>query len=306
MNPDFINVLREIEKERNIPIETLILAIEDALTAAYKKHFGSESNAVVVLDRNVGSMKVLVEKTALSRVKDPQTEISLAQAKKFNPQIQKGETIKVEIDPGHFHRIAAQTFKQVMVQRFREAERDIVFGDLVKKEGQLVTSTVQRYEQRNLMLEMGKAEGVLPAQEQVPGEHFRHGERIKSLVLEVKKTNRGLQVVVSRAHPDLIKHLFAMEVPEIARGLVELVSVAREPGFRSKIAVMSKETNVDAVGACVGPRGSRVQAVVDELRGEKIDIVTYDKNSVNFICNALAPAKILRVNLTTRKTTEEP
>jgi len=302
MNPDFISALREIEKERNIPMETLLLAIEDALTTAYKKHFGTDENASVKINRTTGDMEVLAEKTIVARVKDPQTEISVAQAKKINPDAEKGETVNIVMPLGTFGRIAAQTARQVIVQRLKEAERDIVFNELTKKEGQLVTATVQRYDQRNIVLEMGKAEGVLPASEQIPGEHFRHGERIKGLVLEARKTTRGSQVIVSRSHPDLIKILFSMEVPEIARGLVEIVSVARDPGYRSKIAVASKEGNIDPVGSCVGPRGSRVQSVVDELRGEKIDIVHYDKDNVVFICNALAPAKVVKVCLNqTRK-----
>ena len=297
MNPEFINALREIEKERNIPMETLLLAIEDALTAAYKKHFGTDDNAMVKINRTSGDMEVLAEKTVVARVKDPQLEISLTQAKKIKPDAEKGDTVYITMPLGTFGRIAAQTARQVIVQRLKEAERDIVFNELAKKEGQLVTATVQRYDQRNIFLEMGKAEGFLPASEQIPGEHFRHGERIKALVLEVRKAARGSQVVVSRAHPDLVKILFGMEVPEIARNLVEIVSVARDPGYRSKIAVASKEGNVDPVGSCVGPRGSRVQAVVDELRGEKIDIVHYDKEPVTFICNALAPAKVIKVGL---------
>ncbi|MCL5037117.1 MAG: transcription termination factor NusA [Chloroflexi bacterium] len=289
--------LREIEKERAIPLEMLLVALEDALSAAYKRIYGTLDNVKIHIDRDTLEMVIVEEKEVVPRVKDKQIQISLTQAKKIKADVEAGDIIQIRKEPGDFGRIAAQTAKQVIVQRIREAERDIVYDELMKKVGQVVSVQVHRFEQRNVIMDMGKSEGYLPVSEQVPGEHFRHGERIKCYVMEIRKTPRGPLVVLSRAHPQLIVTLFEMEVPEISSDVIEIVNVAREPGHRSKIAVYSKDPGIDAVGACVGPRGSRVQAVVDELRGEKLDIINYNEDPTVFICNALSPAKILKVTL---------
>jgi transcription termination/antitermination protein NusA len=301
LNAEFINALKCLEKDKNIPFDTLICAIEDALSAAYKKNFSTLENAAIEINRYTGDMKVVMPKTVVDKVKDPQTEITLAQAKKIKTGVAKGDIVDISMAPGDFGRIAAQTAKQVILQRIREAERDIVYDDLVKREGDVVSGTMQRYDQKNIIIELGKVEGVLPQTEQVSTDHFRHGERLKGYVIKVEKGVRCSQVIISRTDPRFIKRLFEMEVPEIAKNLIEIVAVAREPGYRSKVAVRSHELSIDAVGACVGPRGARVQSVVDELRGEKIDIVNWNKDPVFFISNALSPAKVTKVNLNTKE-----
>jgi len=297
LNGDFITALKQIEKERAIPLEVILGAIVDALGAAYKRNFGPSQNVTIEIDRSTGSLRAMVKKVVVTKVTDPQVEISLAKAKKINPDAQKGDEIDIEETPADFGRIAAQTAKQVIVQRIREAEREIVFNEFTRREEEIISGVVQRYEQKNCLLDLGKVEGVLPANEQVAGEHFKHGDRIKMLVLEVKKTTRGPQVVVSRSHPHLIKRLFEMEVPEIGQNIIDVRAVVREPGHRSKIAVFSKDTKIDPVGACVGPKGSRVQTIVDELKGEKIDIISWASDPVVYISNSLSPAKVVSVTL---------
>jgi transcription termination/antitermination protein NusA len=297
VNGDFITALKQIEKERTIPLEVIISAIEDALGAAYKRNFGPSQNVVIEIDRNTGALRAMAKKMVVARVSDPQLEISLAKAKKMKPDVQKGEEIEIEVTPADFGRIAAQAAKQVIVQRIREAEREIIFNEFTKREEEIISGVVQRYEQKNCLLDLGKVEGVLGPSEQVAGEHFKHGDRIRVLVLEVKKTTRGPQVVVSRTHPNLIKRLFEMEVPEIGQNIIDVKTVVREPGHRSKIAVFSKDPKVDSVGACVGPKGSRVQNIVDELKGEKIDIISWSADQVLYISNSLSPAKVIGVTL---------
>jgi transcription termination/antitermination protein NusA len=297
VNGDFITALKQIEKERTIPLEVIIGAIEDALGAAYKRNFGPAQNVTIEIDRTTGALRAMAKKMVVTRVSDAQLEISLAKAKKLKPDIQKGEELDIEVTPADFGRIAAQAAKQVIVQRIREAEREIIFNEFTKREEEIISGVVQRYEQKNCLLDLGKVEGVLGPSEQVAGEHFKHGDRIRVLVLEVKKTTRGPQVVVSRTHPNLIKRLFEMEVPEIGQNIIEVKSVVREPGHRSKIAVYSKDPKVDSVGACVGPKGSRVQNIVDELKGEKIDIIGWSADPVIYISNSLSPAKVVGVTL---------
>lgn len=297
MNGDFITALKQIEKERAIPLEVLVGAIEDALSAAYKRDFGPTQNVVIELDRTTGALRAMAKKTVVTKVTDQQVEISLASAKKTYPDAKKGDILDVEVTPQDFGRIAAQTAKQVIVQRIREAEREIIFTEFTKREEDVISGVVQRYEQKDCLLDLGKVEGVLPHNEQVAGEHFKHSDRIKVLILEVKKTTRGPQVVVSRSHPNLIKRLFEMEVPEIGHSIIEIKSVVREPGHRSKIAVLSKDSKIDPVGACVGPKGSRVQNIVDELKGEKIDIINWSADPVAYISNSLSPAKVITVTL---------
>lgn len=297
MNAELIAALKQIERERAIPLVHLLEAIESALVSAYKRHSGANQNVIIKINKDTGSMRIAVQKTVAPVVEDPQTEIALAEARKIDQAAKKGDVIELEGSAGEFGRIAAQTAKQVIVQRIREVERDLIYGEYIGRAGNIVSGIAQRYEQRSLLVDLGRVEAVLPQSEQVPHEHFRHGDRLKAYLLEVKKTTRGPQVVLSRSHPNLIKELFQLEVPEIHSGVIEVKSIVREPGYRSKFAVRSRDANIDPVGACVGPKGSRVQNVVDELRGEKIDIIAWSDDPVSYVAHSLSPAKVVSVAL---------
>ncbi|MDY5716323.1 MAG: transcription termination factor NusA [Selenomonas sp.] len=292
---EFLNTLRELSKERGIDEEVLFEAIEAALISAYKRNFSSAQNVRVSLSRDTGEYKVYAIKTVVEDAEDEIKEISLAQARTIKPDYEVGDVIEIEVTPANFGRIAAQTAKQVVVQRIREAERGIIYEEFQSREDDIITGLVQRVENRNVYIDLGKTEAVLTPAEQIPTESYEHGDRIKAYIVEVKKTSKGPQIVVSRTHPGLLKRLFELEVPEIQEGVVEIKSVAREPGNRSKIAVWSKDEAVDPVGACVGHRGLRVQAIVDELGSEKIDIVKWSEDPAKFIANALSPAKVVSV-----------
>lgn len=295
MNMEFIEALHELEKERGISAEILFEAIEAALISAYKKNYASLQNVRVQIDRLTGEFKVYARKTVSEAVEDTRTQVSVTEAQKIDPNYNIGDVVEYEVTPREFGRIAAQTAKQVVVQRIREAERGMIYDEYINREGDIVTGVVQRYEQKNVIVDLGKVEAVLMAQEQIPGETYQPFERLKSYVLEVKKTTKGPQVMLSRTHPGLIKRLFELEVPEIHDGVVEIKGVSREAGARSKIAVYTKDPNVDPVGACVGPKGSRVQTIVTELKGEKIDIVDFSTDPQEFVANALSPAKVMGV-----------
>ncbi|MCO1601738.1 transcription termination factor NusA [Desulfosporosinus nitroreducens] len=295
MNMEFIEALHELEKGRGISAEILFEAIEAALISAYKKNFGSLQNVRVLIDRLTGEFKVYARKTVVDLVEDARTQVSLVEARNLDPNYQLEDIVEYEVTPREFGRIAAQTAKQVVVQRIREAERGMIYDEFVNREGDIVTGVVQRYEQKNVIVDLGKVEAVLPAQEQIPGEGYQSFERIKTYVVEVKKTTKGPQIMLSRTHPGLIKRLFELEVPEIHDGIVEIKGVSREAGARSKIAVYSRDPNVDPVGACVGPKGVRVQTIVTELKGEKIDIVNFSIDPQEFVANSLSPAKVLQV-----------
>ncbi|HHV58786.1 MAG TPA: transcription termination/antitermination protein NusA [Clostridiaceae bacterium] len=297
MSVELIHALKQLEKEKGIDKEVLLEAIEAALISAYKKNFGSGQNVKVHIDRETGNVKVYSLKVVRSKVENPQTEISLEEAHKINSLLIEGDTAEIEVTPRTFGRIAAQTAKQVVVQRIREAERGIIYDEFVNKESDIVTGIVQRIERKNVIIDLGKAEAVLTPTEQVPGEVYNFGDRLKLYVLEVKKTSKGPQIMVSRTHPGLVKRLFELEVPEIHDGIVEIKSIAREAGSRTKIAVFSKDDNVDPVGACVGQKGTRVNAIVDELKGEKIDIIKWSINAEEYISSSLSPAKVIRVDL---------
>ncbi len=275
MNQEWLEALRQIEREKGIDAETIIQALEAALLSAYKKNYTTEDEARVEMNRETGSIHVYAERT------DPET----------------GEIREEEVTPRNFGRIAAQTAKQVILQRIREAERDLMFDEFQEKAGDIVTGIVQQSDSRYTLVDLGKVEAILPVSEQMPGERYRHGTRIKVYIVEVRRSSKGPQIVVSRTHPGLLKRLFELEVPEIAEGYVEIKAVAREPGHRSKIAVMSHDRNVDPVGACVGARGSRVRMVVNELRGEKVDIVPWREDPAEFVSNALSPAKVKEVRV---------
>ena len=293
--PGFLEALKELAREKGVEEEVLFDAIEAALISAYKRNFGSAQNVRVVLDRTTGAYHVYAIKTVVETVEDDVQEISLAQARTIRPDYEVDDVLEIEVTPANFGRIAAQTAKQVVVQRVREAERGIIYEEFMSREGDIITGLVSRVENRNVFIDLGKTEAVLTPTEQIAGETYEHGDRIKAYIVEVKKTSKGPQIVVSRTHPGLLKRLFELEVPEIQEGIVEIKSVAREPGMRSKIAVYSKDDDVDPVGSCVGHKGMRVQAVVDELGSEKIDIVKWNEDSAKFIANALSPAKVVSV-----------
>ncbi|MCL6634930.1 MAG: transcription termination factor NusA [Peptococcaceae bacterium] len=297
MNSEFLEALRDLEKEKGIAVDVLLEAIEAALLSAYKRNFGSLQNARVHIDRDTGDFKVYTQRTVSERVEDPRLEISLEEAQKINPNYEVGDIVETEVTPRNFGRIAAQTAKQVVVQRIREAERNIIFEEFANREGDIVTGVVQRVEQKNVFIELGKTEAILAPTEQIPGEDYRPGDRIKTYIVEVRKTTKGPQILVSRTHPGLLKRLFELEVPELHEGIVELKGIAREAGARSKIAVYSRDENVDPVGACVGPKGMRVQNIVNELNGEKIDIIKWNPDPSKFVASSLSPAKVVAVEI---------
>lgn len=293
MNLELMGALNELEKERGISKEILLEAIEAAIVSAYKRNYGSASNLRVEMDEKNGKIRVLTAREVVQRVTDSLTEISIEDAKRLNPRYELDDVVEIEVTPRDFGRIAAQTAKQVVIQRIREAERTLVYEEYINRQGDIVTGIVQRMEHRNVYVDLGKIEAVLLPSEQMPGESYAHGMRIKVFIVEVRKTPKGPQVLISRTHPGLLKRLFELEVPEIHDGIVEIKAVSREPGARSKLAVWSHEQNVDPVGACVGPRGMRVQSVVRELRGEKVDVIPWDPDPERFVGNALSPAKVL-------------
>lgn len=299
MNVELIEALHELEKERGIESDIVFEAIEAALISAYKKNFGSQPNANVrvQIDRITGEIKVFARQEIVEEATDERLEVSLENAQKIHPNYQLGDIIESEVTPRDFGRIAAQTAKQVVVQRIREAERSLIYDEFSNRESDIVTGTVQRVELKNVFIDLGKTEAVLAPSEQIPGETFNINDRIKTYIIEVRKTPKGPQILVSRTHPGLLKRLFELEVPEIHDGVVEIKSVAREAGFRSKIAVYSHDENVDSVGSCVGPKGLRVQTIVNELRGEKIDIVKWNKDTSSYIANSLSPAKVVDVQI---------
>ena len=293
MNADFVQAIFELGKEKGISPELLYQAVEEALITAYKKNFGSSQNVRVDLNKQTGEIHVYARKIIVEKASDSAQEIDLAEARKINPNYELEDIVEIEVTPKNFGRIAAQNAKQVVVQRIREAERGMVFEKFSSRENDIVNGVVQRMENRNVYIDLGRAEAILMPNEQIPGEVYQHHDRIKTYIVEVKKTNKGPQIMVSRTHPGLLKRLFELEVPEIHDGLVEIKSVAREPGMRSKISVYTKDENIDPVGACVGQKGMRVQTIVNELRGEKIDIVKYSSNPEQYVANALSPAKVL-------------
>jgi len=297
VNSEFLEALYALEKEKGVPVDILLETIEAALLSAYKRNFGSAQNARVQINRETGDYQVFAQHVVVKEVLDPKLEISIEEAQSLDPRYQLGEVIENEVTPRNFGRIAAQTAKQVVMQRIREAERNLVYKEYINREGDIITGVVQRVEQKNVYIELGKAEAILAANERVPGEAHRQGDRIKAYILEVKKTTKGPQVFVSRTHPGLLKRLFELEVPELFEGIVELKSVAREAGYRSKIAVFSRDENIDPVGACVGPKGMRVQAIVNELNGEKIDVIKWDPDSSKYVAASLSPAKVVAVEI---------
>jgi len=295
MNKELLEALEILEKEKNISKETMLEAIENSLITACKNHFGKADNIKVNINPETCDFAVLAEKEVVEEVEDPLMQISLAEAKMISPGFETGNIVQIPIESRSFGRIATQNAKNVILQKIREEERKSLYKDWYAKEKDIVPGVVQRYLGRNVSIHLGKADAILNESEQVKGEIFQPTERIKVYVLEVKDTPKGPRISVSRTHPDLVKRLFELEVAEVKDGTVEIRSIAREAGSRTKIAVMSNDPNVDPVGACVGLNGARVNSIVNELRGEKIDIINWDDNPAYLIENALSPAKVICV-----------
>ncbi|OGO79165.1 MAG: transcription termination/antitermination protein NusA [Clostridiales bacterium GWB2_37_7] len=296
MNAEFLQAMEQIAKEKGISKDLLFEAIDLALVSAYKKNFGTAQNVKVLIEKQTGEVEVYALKTVVEVVESDLLEISLEEAKSINRNYELGDTVERKVTPRNFGRIAAQTAKQVVVQKIREAERGIIFDEYITRENELVTGLVQRKEKNNIYVDLGKTEGVLPATEQVMTEEYNINDRLKCFILEVKKTTKGPQIILSRSHPGLVKRLFELEVPEIQTGVVEIKNISREAGSRTKLAVHSHDPNVDAVGACVGQRGQRVQTIVEELKGEKIDIIQWNEDPAVLVASALSPAKVIFVN----------
>lgn len=297
MNFEVIQALEELERERGVSKEILLEALEAALVSAFKRHYGSTQNVRVDLDGDAGTVRVFAKKTVVEAVTDPKTEITLDEARAISPSYNLGDIVEAEVTPAEFGRIAAQTAKQVVVQRIREAERDIIYEEYINRQGDIITGRIQRIEGRNVMVDLGRAEAILPQSEQMPTEQYEPGQRIKMYIVDVRRTTKGPVITVSRTHPGLIKRLLELEVPEVYDGVVEIKAIAREAGARSKVAVYSHDENVDPVGACVGHRGVRIQSIVSELRGEKIDVIEWSENPAIFVANSLSPAKVLAVSI---------
>ena len=292
---ELIEALGEIVKEKGIDRELVFGALESSLAAAYKKNYGI--NTKVIVNRSTGDIRIYAQKTVVEEVQDENLEMSLENAKKLNVNYEIGDVADIEIATRDFGRVAAQNVKQNVVQKIREAERQIIYKEYVEKENDLITGVVQKKEKQSVLVDLGRIEALLAPSEQMNGEEYNHGDMLKFFVVEVKWTTKGPNILISRTHPGLVKRLFELEVPEIFDGTVEIKSISREAGSRTKIAVCSRDEDVDATGACVGPRGTRVQNVVTELKGEKIDIVKWDKDPEVFIANALSPAKVVSVKV---------
>lgn len=289
----------QLERERGISKEVLVASLCDALTVAYKKHIKDKdaTNVEAILDEQAGEIGVFRTKVVVEEVEDENTEISLADAKEIDEDVELDDEVKIEVTPENFGRVAAQSAKQVITQRIREAERKLVLDEFMSKKDTLITGIIQRRTERAVIVNIGKTDAIMPSREQIPGEYYKPGNRIRVYVLDVKETSKLPQVIVSQAHPEIVRELFELEVPEIEDGIVEIKSIAREAGFRTKLAVWSNDPSVDSVGACIGPRGNRIQTIVGELKNEKIDIVRYSQDPVEYIVNALSPARIISVDI---------
>ena len=289
----------QLEREKGISKDVLVSSLCDALVAGYKKHIKDKDaeNVEAIIDEESGEIGVFRTKLVVENVENPDTQISLEDAKEIDDEVELEDEVKIEVTPEDFGRIAAQSAKQVITQRIREAERKLVLDEFMSKKGTLITGIIQRRDDRNVIVNIGKTDAVMPLKEQLPGEYYKPGNRIRVFVLNVKETTRLPQVIVSQAHSEIVRELFELEVPEIEDGIVEIKSIAREAGYRTKLAVWSNDPSVDSVGACIGPRGSRIQTIVGELKNEKIDIVRYSEDPVEYIVNALSPARIISVDI---------
>jgi N utilization substance protein A len=295
MITELLRVIDQVSREKGVDREVLIKTIEEAVRAAARKKLGQNYDLEVSFNEEMGEIEIFEFKEVVEKVTNENIEISLDEAKEIDPDSELGDSLGIKMDTDALGRIAAQSAKQVIMQRLREAERDIVYDDYKDRRGEIIHGIAQRFDKGAIVVNLGRTEAELPVKEQIPKESYKQGDRVRAYILDVKQFSRGPQIILSRTHPNFLSALFENEVPEISEGIVRVVQVAREPGSRAKIAVTSKDSDVDPVGACVGMKGSRVQAVVQELRGEKIDIVTWDPDAAKFICNALAPAEIVRV-----------
>ncbi len=289
----------QFEREKGISKEILVSSLCDALVAAYKKHIKDKdaTNVEAILDETTGEIGVFRTKVVVEEVENEDLEISLTDAKEIDEDVEVDDEVKIEVTPENFGRVAAQSAKQVITQRIREAERKMVLDEFMSKKGTLITGIIQRRTDRSVIVNIGKTDAIMPNREQIPGEYYKPGNRIRVFVLDVKETSKLPQVIVSQAHAEIVRELFELEVPEIEDGIVEIKSIAREAGFRTKLAVWSNDPSVDSVGACIGPRGTRIQTIVSELKNEKIDIVRYSTDPVEYIVNALSPARIISVDI---------
>ncbi len=293
-------VFEELEREKGISKEVVISSLCDAMVAAYKKHLRLKeiTNVEAFLDEQSGEIGIFKGKTVVKKVEDEDNEISLKEAKEIDEDVEIGDEVKLEVTPEQFGRIAAQAANQVLTQRIREAERNLVLNEFMDKKGTLITGIIQKVDdRRNVIVNIGRTDAIMPRKEQIPGEYYKPGNRIRVFVLNVKETTRLPQVIVSHAHAEIVRELFELEVPEIEDGIVEIKSISREAGYRTKISVWSNDPEVDSVGACIGPRGSRIQTIVGELKNEKIDIVRYSEDPVEYIVNALSPARVVSVDI---------
>ena len=310
MNRELLMVIEQIGREKGIEPEVLFEAVESALLSASRKALGAADNVRMEIDRKTGALKAYSRKKVVEEVADPKLEIGLAQAKALNPEAELGDELEQELPPQDFGRelgrIAAQTAKQVILQRVRDAERDRIYKEFEGKDGQIIRGVVHRIEKRNVIVEIGKAEAILPEREQIPGERYNPGDRIRAYVLEVRRTAKGPQVTLSRTHPGYLARLFETEIPEIQEGIVVVKAAAREAGERAKVAVASTKRDVDPIGACVGLRGTRIQVISRELRGEKIDIIEWSHDPATFVARALSPAKVASVSLAEAPEVEGP
>ena len=298
MNKEFFEALEELSIEKGINKNYILDAIETALLTAYKRNFNSQENVKIVIDEEKASIKVYSLREVVEEVFDPAIEIELSDARKIDKKANLGDIVEVEITPANFGRISAQTAKQVIVQKLREAEREIVFSEYSDRQGEIVSGIVQKVDKNIVIVDLGRIEGIMTLNEQIPGEVYNVNDKIKAYVVEVQKNSKGIpQMIISRTHPGFVRRLFELEIPEIYEGLIEIKNIVREPGSRTKIAVYSKDMNIDPVGSCVGPRGMRIQNILNELKDEKIDVVEWSEDPVQYIASALSPATVLAVDI---------
>ena len=306
MGKEFFEALEELSLEKGINKDYLLDAIEQALLVAYKKNFNAQENVKIVIDEEHASIKVFSLKEVCEEVFDPAIEISIEDARKIDKKVQMEDIVEVEITPKDFGRISAQTAKQVIVQKIREAEREIVFTEYSDRQGEIVSGLIQKVDKNIIIVDLGRLEGIMTASEQIESESYAVNDKIKAYVVDVQKNNKGVpQMMISRTHPGFVKRLFELEIPEIYEGLIEIKNIVREAGSRTKIAVYSKDMNIDPVGSCVGPRGIRIQNILNELKDEKIDVVEWSEDPVQYIASALSPATVLAVDINEEEMTSK-
>ena len=297
-NKELIMAIEELEKERGIDKNYLLESLEVALTSAYKKNFDSADNVKIEMDPETGEIHIYAQKEVVEKVENDKLQISLEDAKKIEKKAELGDIINIETQPKNFGRIAAGAAKQHIIQKVREAERNLIFNEYNDRKGEIVTGIVQKADKGTVIIDLGKLEGIMPLKEQIPTEHYKVNDKIKAYVLSVEKGIKGIpQVLVTRSHPDVIKKLFELEIPEIYEGLIEVKAVARDPGYRSKVAVYSKNPDIDPVGSCVGSKGIRIQNIINEMNGEKIDVIEWNEDPATFICSALLPSHVMAIDI---------